>query len=146
MLEIVLSSLPRQQCPSYLRMTYATSLLTLPRRHVSLVGPYFAQTSSPRENVEHGHSPRHAGTMTTAPKIGSVLPPVPLFPLQANNDPFTEPVHAAFRGWRQASSDVSMQDFSESSTRTNSTYIFPFCLPLYPRFSEHSISICSSSS
>jgi hypothetical protein len=71
-------------------------------RHVSLIGPYFTQASSPRgEAIEHGHSPRHAGTLS--------------------NDPFTEPVHAAFRGWRQASSDVSMQDYSDLSTRTNST-------------------------
>lgn len=84
-------------------------------RHVSLIGPYFTQASSPRgEAIEHGHSPRHAGTMPP--------PPIPtLFPRPLSNDPFTEPVHAAFRGWRQASSDVSMQDYSDLSTRTNST-------------------------
>ncbi|PMD25145.1 hypothetical protein NA56DRAFT_565658 [Hyaloscypha hepaticicola] len=84
-------------------------------RHVSLIGPYFTQASSPRgEAIEHGHSPRRAGTM--------LPPPIPtLFPRPLSNDPFTEPVHAAFRGWRQASSDVSMQDYSDPSTRTNST-------------------------
>ncbi|PMD51800.1 uncharacterized protein K444DRAFT_647793 [Hyaloscypha bicolor E] len=98
-------------------------------RHVSLGGPYFAQAASPRsEPVEHGHSPRHVGTMTTTratlpapPKIGSMLPPaVPAFPRQPSYDPFTESVHVAFRGWRQASSDTSMPDFSDPSTRSNS--------------------------
>lgn len=101
------------------------------RRHVSLVGPYFSQVASPRRDavIEHGHSPRHAGTMNSPPvpsTIGSMLPPeVPLFPRQTTYDPFTEPVHAAFRGWRQASSDVSMPDCSDPSTRINSTYIVP---------------------
>jgi hypothetical protein len=98
-------------------------------RHVSLVGPYFTQTSSPRqgsETIEHGHSPRHASTLTRAtfpaPKIGSMLPPaVPTFPRQPNYDPFTDPVHAAFRGWRQPSSDVSMPDYSDPSTRANTS-------------------------
>lgn len=98
-------------------------------RHVSLVGPYVAQAFSPQrglEPIEHGHSPRRASTLTRpafqAPKIGSMLPPaVPIFPRQTNYDPFTEPVHAAFRGWRQSSTDTSMPDYSDPSSRANST-------------------------
>jgi hypothetical protein len=100
-------------------------------RNVSLVGPYFAQASSPRqesEAIEHGHSPRHPNTISKAafpaPKIGSMLPPaIPTFPRQLSYDPFTEPVHAAFRDWRQPSSDVSMLDYSDPSTRTNRLWI-----------------------
>jgi hypothetical protein len=98
-------------------------------RHVSLVDPYFAQASSPQqrsEAIEHGHSPRHTTSLARAtapaPKIGSMLPPaVQTFPGQLNFDPFTEPVYAAFRGWRQPSSDVSMPDYSDPSTRANTS-------------------------
>jgi hypothetical protein len=98
-------------------------------RHVSLVGPYFAQASSPQqrsEAIEHGHSPRHTTSLARAtapvPKIGSMLPPaVPSFPRQPTFDPFTESVHAAFRGWRQPSSDVSMPDYSDPSTQANTS-------------------------
>ncbi|KAE9381698.1 hypothetical protein N431DRAFT_539284 [Stipitochalara longipes BDJ] len=95
-------------------------------RHVSLIGPYFAQAASPRGEaiIEHGHSPHRPDTLAPtfpASKIGSMLPPaVPLFPRQHTFDPFTEPVHAAFRGWRQASTDLSMPDCSDPSTRSNS--------------------------
>lgn len=100
-------------------------------RHVSLMGPYFSQAASPRGEaiMEHGHSPRHPstlpGTFSTS-KVGSMLPPtVPVLPRQHNYDPFTEPVHAAFRGWRQTSTDLSMPDCSDPSTRSNSTCIVP---------------------
>ena len=45
-------------------------------------------------------------------------PNVPSFPRQSPYDPFTEPVHSAFAGWRQPSSDTSMPDFP--STRSSS--------------------------
>jgi hypothetical protein len=111
-------------------------------RHFSLIGPYFAQAASPRGEgiIEHGHSPRHPATMPStfpAPKTGSMPPPA----RQYTYDPFTEPVHAAFRGWRQASTDLSMPDCPDPSTRSNSKYI-TFVLQIWERSSPE----CSASS
>lgn len=98
-------------------------------RQVSLVGPYFAQNASPRQGSEdieaHSHSPRHpvAGPVPPlpAPLAGAMLPPtIPPFHRQSHYDPFTEPVHAAFAGWRHSSADVSMPDYSSSNSRTTS--------------------------
>jgi len=101
-------------------------------RQISLVGPYFAQQISPCQTsygIEaHSHSPRHGPTSTRpqlpATSIGSMLPPkVPVFPRHPTFDPFTEPVHTAFQGLRQPSSaDVSMHDYSNSSTRASSSH------------------------
>lgn len=101
-------------------------------RQVSLVGPYVAQAFSPQrgiEPLEHGHSPRQESTSTRAPRSrakqphpGAMLPPaLPTFPSQQNFDPFTDPVRTAFRGWRQSSTDTSMPDYSDRSSRANST-------------------------
>ncbi|TVY40980.1 hypothetical protein LOCC1_G003560 [Lachnellula occidentalis] len=99
-------------------------------RQVSVVGPYYSQQFSPRGVSDiidaHSHSPRHTNTAreaTTATNstIGSMFPPPPSFPRQAAFDPFTEPVHSAFTGWRQPSSDVSMGDYSSSNTRASAS-------------------------
>ncbi|TVY90248.1 hypothetical protein LAWI1_G002499 [Lachnellula willkommii] len=99
-------------------------------RQVSLVGPYYSQQFSPRKASEiidaHSHSPRHTNNLREATAasnstIGSMFPPPPNFPRQAAFDPFTEPVHSAFTGWRQPSSDVSMGDYSSSNTRNSAS-------------------------
>lgn len=102
-------------------------------RQVSFVGPYFAQQFSPRHEIvdieAHSHSPRRASVAPRrpfpAPVIGSMAPPAaPIPPRQSTFDPFTEPVHAAFSGWRQTSGDVSMPDYSISNTRVASSRQF----------------------
>ncbi|TVY81836.1 hypothetical protein LSUE1_G003008 [Lachnellula suecica] len=98
-------------------------------RQVPLVGPYMGQQFSPRQADDtidaHSHSPRHgayrkkpAGPNTN---IGSMFPPPPLtsFPKPPTFDPFTESVNSAFTGWRQASNDVAMPDYSTSNTRSS---------------------------
>ena len=94
-------------------------------RQVPLIAPYYTQQISPRIESgaaeDHSHSPRRRST--SIPSLGSMLPPsMPAaFLRQPTLDPFTEPVHAALKPWRQASSDLPMPDVSKSNTRTNSS-------------------------
>ena len=103
-------------------------------RQVNLVGPYIAQQQqSPRKASSelelHGHSPRRNSGVARAKQPGrsqtGMPPPSNPFPRTATTfDPFTDQIHSAFTGWRQASgNDVSMPDYSSSSghTRANST-------------------------
>ncbi|TAQ89564.1 hypothetical protein B7494_g2131 [Chlorociboria aeruginascens] len=101
-------------------------------RQASLVAPYYAQRFSPQQDEDgievHSHSPRRTvaknatRTSLPGPSIGQMPPPnVTAFPQQPPFDPFTEPVNAAFSGWRHVSGDVSMPDYSSSHTRANSS-------------------------
>ncbi|KAK0126460.1 hypothetical protein ONS95_008058 [Cadophora gregata] len=98
-------------------------------RHVSLVGPYYAQNSSPRHGSDgieaHSHSPRHGQSSKPAFPIPSAgaMPPPPLFPRQPAYDPFiTDHNNPAFSGWRHTSTtDTSMPDYSSTNTRTSSS-------------------------
>lgn len=97
-------------------------------RQVAVVSPYYAQQVSPRHQEDvldaHGHSPRHT--------VPTFKPPLPVSmgfmgqqhpninPRQGNADPFVDARAPAFNGWRQASSDVSMPDYSTGSAQTSS--------------------------
>jgi hypothetical protein len=90
---------------------------------VAIVSPYYTQQYSPRNQEDileaHGHSPRHNPAFLNK----QIFPPVPFmhqvpsngYPRQPNQDPFIEP-RGPFSGWRQISSDVSMPDYSSSSS------------------------------
>jgi hypothetical protein len=93
-------------------------------RQVAITSPYYAQQTSPQQHEEilevHGHSPRHL-----APSFKPPFPPAisfmpqthpSIFPRQVNSDPFVDTRGAAFSGWRQVSSDVSMPDYASSSS------------------------------
>jgi len=94
-------------------------------RQVPLIAPCYTQQISPRIESgaaeDHSHSPRRRSTSISS--FGSMLPPsMPgAFPRQPTLDPFTEPVHAALKPWRQASSNLPMPDVSKSNTQTNSS-------------------------
>jgi hypothetical protein len=97
-------------------------------RQVSIVGPYYTQQFSPRQNhdgaEDHSHSPRRSVPLIQPAanvNIGSLFNQnQSLFPRQATFDPFTEPVHSAYSSWRRArasSTDISMPDYSKTHTR-----------------------------
>jgi len=87
----------------------------------------------------HGHSPRKADSFEQAGRSiypnrsKSTIAPLnaPAFARPPNYDPFTEPVHAAFRGWRNASAtslsessnsvDIFMLDASSNSNSRGSS-------------------------
>jgi hypothetical protein len=98
-------------------------------RQVALLAPYISHQISPRQNASinddpepHAHSPRNAGPPSRppmqVPKMGIMAAPT-ILPRASHvsNDPFTEPVHAAYKMWRQVSSDVSMPDYTNSNSR-----------------------------
>lgn len=94
-------------------------------RQVAIVSPYYSQQVSPRRQEDaleaHGHSPRHVAPTFKPPvpsNMGFMGPPS-INPRQSNSDPFVDARGPAFNGWRQASSDVSMPDYSSSSAHTS---------------------------
>lgn len=93
-------------------------------RQLNLIGSYFAQQSPTRQAMDdselHTHSPRRIRLQRPYVSTAGSMPPpsVPLFPRTQNYDPFTESGLGTYNRPRQESSgDVSMPDFSGTSSR-----------------------------
>src|SRR5271167_4132043 len=94
-------------------------------RQVSFNASYLPQGISPRQvrttGVEtHSHSPRHKSTSVRPPlpppTLGPMLPlGIPMFSRHGASDPFIE----SLNHWRQPSADISMPDYSGSTSQSS---------------------------